>query len=787
MLGRRSTQTGLFDARALLGAEQISQIPFYGDLAASWRDIFRDEDFAEVYAPRGRRSIPPSVLATATLLQRLEGISDAEVVQRTRYDLRWKAVFDTDPCSLSPLFAKSTFQYFRLRLILHEKQGLIFDAVLEAAKRRGLLSKRMQLALDSTPIRGRGAVKDAFNLLSDAVASLVRKNAEVEERDPQELAQELDLERHLKRGSIKGSRVVDWDNEASVRAFLSELVADCQRASQAAEAVGVSCEELTLLRKILEENVEEDAEGAKIRQGVPKGRTTSVHDPEMRHGHKSSGKKYTGHKAHVAVDTDSLLVTAVEMSEPSSPEGSHVASLIKASQERTEATVSEALGDCAYGCERAQQEAAEVGVPLVTKMPSPPKGRFGPGDFVVNKDRTEARCPAGHAAEKVYRAKEARNFMWSPELCGACPFKSQCLRGEAKRRTLRARPDFHDRRRREAYAKTPEGREKLRKRTLIEHAIGRLKNLGAGQAIYLGRVKTLFQLLACAAVANLRRVLKSAPALASQVLFVALVPLLFVLSASPALAEVEGPAGAWRAAAVRTGEGFKPRSAPQAKEAQPRSEQGPGVLRARGRRLALPAFRCEVRRSSPRRVLLRSCPALARGPPRIPERRREPQSRPRRRSPLFPHAPEQEPFPQANFAQPSRGERLRALSAEEGAPARPSEPGPGRGGLGLEGAGPAGEVPAEGEQAAKGARTETVSDRGRSGGGGAPPGTGGARAPPVRSQEPSRQRWTALTAGRLVKNSASGRAPRSSSWRGSSWRVSSSALSAPCAASRSSP
>ncbi len=226
MLGKRNPQSGLFDSESLIGAEEIAKIPFYGRLAGVWRELFPDELFEECYSPtRGRPSTPPSVLATATLLQQLAGISDAEVVERTKYDLRWKAVFDTDPLSLKPLFAKSTFQLFRLRSVLNEKQGLIFDASLEQARRRNLLPKKLQLALDSTPIRGRGAVKDAFNLLSDAVGRLLRAIAE-EEKDPAEVAERLGLERHLDRGSVKGTRVVDWDDQASVREFLAALVRD---------------------------------------------------------------------------------------------------------------------------------------------------------------------------------------------------------------------------------------------------------------------------------------------------------------------------------------------------------------------------------------------------------------------------------------------------------------------------------------------------------------------------------------------------------------------------------
>ena len=50
---------------------------------------------------------------------------------------------------------------------------------------------------------------------------------------------------------------------------------------------------------------------AQLKDGVSRDRIPSVHDPEMRHGRKSSSKRFDGHKAAVVVDTDSQLVTAV--------------------------------------------------------------------------------------------------------------------------------------------------------------------------------------------------------------------------------------------------------------------------------------------------------------------------------------------------------------------------------------------------------------------------------------------------------------------------------------------
>ena len=54
-------------------------------------------------------------------------------------------------------------------------------------------------------------------------------------------------------------------------------------------------------------------DGVSIRDGVSRDRMPSVHDPELRHGHKSSRRRFNGHKAAIVVDTDSQLITAVDV------------------------------------------------------------------------------------------------------------------------------------------------------------------------------------------------------------------------------------------------------------------------------------------------------------------------------------------------------------------------------------------------------------------------------------------------------------------------------------------
>lgn len=116
MLTKRSAQEDILnsDNRYL---EFVGKNTFYGYLAAHRHEIFRDEDFAMLYCKdNGRGSVPPSLLATALLLQWYEGTSDEETVNRAKYDLRWKVALGLKMEEVP--FVKSTLWLFRTQLIV---------------------------------------------------------------------------------------------------------------------------------------------------------------------------------------------------------------------------------------------------------------------------------------------------------------------------------------------------------------------------------------------------------------------------------------------------------------------------------------------------------------------------------------------------------------------------------------------------------------------------------------------------------------------------------------------
>src|SRR3979409_229054 len=108
MLGQRSAQWGLFEADTMF-ADFVGRRNFYGYLASQRGELFRDEAFAALDCRNnGRPSVPPSLLATALVLQTYDGVSDDEAKQRADYDLRWKVALGIE-LEERP-FAKSTLQ-----------------------------------------------------------------------------------------------------------------------------------------------------------------------------------------------------------------------------------------------------------------------------------------------------------------------------------------------------------------------------------------------------------------------------------------------------------------------------------------------------------------------------------------------------------------------------------------------------------------------------------------------------------------------------------------------------
>jgi len=524
MLGERSPQRGLFEADHLyLGF--VGEDTFYGFLAGHRGELFRDEDFAEFYSPDwGRPSVPPSLLATALLLQTHDRVSDEEAKARADYDLRWKVALGVE-VDARP-FAKSTLQLFRAQLVLKEKMRAVFQRSLEYALQSGYLKKRkLRAVLDTTYILGRGAVKDTYNLLADSMRQLLSALAQERGTELAAWATEHGYERYM-AASIKGEAEVDWDNGRSRSEFLGGIVTDADRllglADEALASLaegGVGREQIQraaeLMRQLISQDVERGEGRVTLKEGVARDRVVSVHDPEMRHGRKSSSKRFDGHKAAIAVDAESQLITAVEVLAGNAADSEQALELTTASEENTGLEVEETIGDCAYGSGNIRQAFVDEDRKLVAKVSTHGRrGQISKEQFQIDLERMACTCPAGQTTQTLIKAgrwtdrygkKHQRwAFVFDADVCSACARRSECVRAKRRdARTIQLHPQERLLQEARALQHSVAFKEYRQIRQTAEHRLARLVQLGIRQARYFGRRKTLFQLLMAATVANL--------------------------------------------------------------------------------------------------------------------------------------------------------------------------------------------------------------------------------------------------------------------------------------------
>ena len=203
-------------------------------------NCFGDEDFADFYCEdNGRTSKPPSRMAVALVRPAHDKVSDAEARARAAFDLRWKVALGVDaysrPC------AQSTLQQCRAQLILHEKMRAVFVRSLELARERNLLQGRsLQAVLDTTPMLGRGASKDTYNLWADGIRQLMRRLAAVQESELASWAGQAGYARYLEP-SIKGAAQIDGDDESAPTSCLAGRVANADALLAQARAAQATC------------------------------------------------------------------------------------------------------------------------------------------------------------------------------------------------------------------------------------------------------------------------------------------------------------------------------------------------------------------------------------------------------------------------------------------------------------------------------------------------------------------------------------------------------------------
>ena len=440
-LGLTPTQSSVFTTTEFCDG-RVSPDSIYGLLHRECFRLFPDEMFADLFADSGRNCVPPMIVAAVMVLQRFEGCSDREAVDRFTYDARWKYAagglgFD------HPGFVHTVLVDMRARLRVSEHPDRIFEAVVDVAKRAGLVGRRR--VLDSTALYDAVATMDTVTLIRSAIRGLLA-------------AADRDLEAEL-RGLLArddeyasaGKPVCDWEDREAREELVDALAKDAQVLLGALDGRKLPdrvSKAMVLLAAVVGQDLDEGEDGVfRIARRVARDRIISTVDPDARHGHKTSARGFDGYKGHVAVDPDSELIVSTHVTAGNVGDGQAVDALLAselaladedpgsdeeppAGSDQPPSTSDDrrlsVYGDSAYGAGSVLDtlEQADVEIMCKVQAPNAPGGRFAKDAFDIDLDAGTVTCPAGQTAP--LRQIKDGHIAHFAAACQGCPLAERC-------------------------------------------------------------------------------------------------------------------------------------------------------------------------------------------------------------------------------------------------------------------------------------------------------------------------------------------------------------------------
>lgn len=514
----------------------------YDVIARYGRFLFDRRDFPEA-DPRlgGRLGWCPVQLSALEVLRQKHSWSDAETVRRATVDLSVKACLGMGIEQRGPNQATlSRHRTLMQELGLDEVYLERLRDLLEALE---LVGDDEAVLIDSVPIDGGGQELDTYNLLAGATLRGLRELAKRQERSVQDVASELGLAVYLDR-SVKGRFDVDWEDEESRCGFLARLVEDARRVRDLLAAPTPSVSNppgfpesmdgeddedgsggnddgelgaADIIDSIIEHDVEfgEDDSVKGIRQRPAGDRIISVTDSDMRHGRKSASKIIAGYKAQIIASLLFGFIVLTRVIRANVHDGHDLPDIVLELEER-------GLRPAWWGADHAYGTLAnhkffddpERGE-LIARMPRPANGgRFTKDEFIYSFDTNRLTCPAGHEIGQTRwatqrKGQKGRVFQFPAEMCRGCPLLAQCVNPKAapsKGRSVLI-IDAQERLIRDHLSRrtTPEFREKLSKRPVVERVIGGFAQCGGKNTRRRGKKAVAFDANISALAYNLRR------------------------------------------------------------------------------------------------------------------------------------------------------------------------------------------------------------------------------------------------------------------------------------------
>jgi transposase len=502
-----------------------------GNIYMQMRDIlgtiYRDEQFADLFARRGRAVVPPWRLALVTVMQFAEGLPDRQAADAVRARIDWKYALGLELTDAG--FDYSVLSEFRARLVAGSAEGRLLDMLVAACVHQGYLKARGKQRTDSTHVLA--AVRTLYRLerVAETLRATLNALATVA---PDWLRTQVSpdwFERYGRR--IEEERLPK--GQQARRIYAAQVGADGQHLLDAAQTPDAPEEvrqapEVAVLRTIWSHQFTRAQDGGVELcdpKALPKASEIleSPYESEARYAVKR-GRHWVGYKVHLTESCDAEAPHLITQVHTTIAPAHDVEQLLAIQQSLAERGLlpAQQLVDTGYTSARnltRSQTRYQIDLIGPVYVDRQWQGRIAEGftieRFQIDWDRRQVTCPQGRSSvgwseTTSSRGRAVVHVTFDPAECLPCSERARCTRattgGGARALTLKTRSEHELLRVARSRQQTEDFVALYAQRAGIEGAISQgVRAFGLRQARYRGLRKTHLQDVATATAMNLSR------------------------------------------------------------------------------------------------------------------------------------------------------------------------------------------------------------------------------------------------------------------------------------------
>ena len=431
----------------------------------------------------GRNAIPPVRMFKYLLLKAIYDLSDADVVERSKYDMSFKFFLDMTP-EETVMNPSSLTKFRKLRLKDMNLLDMLISKTVEIAVEKGII-KSNAIIVDATHTKSRYNSKTPQQALQEQSKKLRRAVYEINE-DMKESFPEKNTETSLEKEIDYCKRLIEIiKKDESICAYpkVSEKL------------------------NLLQETIDDDLEHLK----------TSL-DEDARTGHKTADTSFFGYKTHMAM-SEERIITAATITSGEKPDGKELSALVQKSR-TAGMDVKTVIGDKAYSGKDNIEDAQNNDYELIARLNSivTQGNRTKEEEFIFNKDAGMYQCKAGHLAVRKYldkRKNEKKNknprmvYFFDVEKCKCCPYREGCYKEGSKKKSYSETLICDAHSEQAKFQETEYFKEKAKERYKIEAKNSELKHRhGYDIASSSGLISMKMQGAVTIFAVNLKRIIK---------------------------------------------------------------------------------------------------------------------------------------------------------------------------------------------------------------------------------------------------------------------------------------